>query len=486
MTRSNNIFRNLDWWTVGLFLVLSFFGWANVYSADFSFEQTSIFSFAYRSGKQFVWIMMGLLVGLVLLLLDDRLIQRSSYVLYALLIVVLLITPFLARDIKGSHSWISLGPISLQPAEFSKFIVGLTLARYMSAYDYHLRSWRDLVVPVLFILVPFAIEVVWQNETGSALVLASFILMFYREGMTGYVLLLGVLAVAFFIIVIKYAAVPLPLGTGAVGVFVAMLILMALCLIFFFDIRKTKVPTAIISGAILLVFMGALGVNKWLIPVNFEYVSYGVLGAEMIALLVLSLYYRRQDMLVVLLVATLFVGYCQGCNFAFQHVLQGHQRDRIEEMLGLRDDPQGTGYNVRQSLIAIGSGRMIGKGYLNGTQTKMKFVPEQYTDFIFCTIGEEWGFCGCAGLLLVYMAFILRLIHIAERQKDMFSQIYGYGVVGVFIFHIFINVGMVIGILPVIGIPLPFISYGGSQMLGFCILLFTLLRFDAARVDKMR
>lgn len=485
MTRSNNIFRNLDWWTIGLFLVLSLFGWANVYSADFSFEQSSIFSFAYRSGKQFVWILTGMLVGMVVLLLDDKLIQRSSYLLYGLLVLVLLATPILAHDTKGSLSWINLGPVSLQPAEFSKFIVALALARYMSAYDYRMRSWRDLVVPAAFILVPMAIEVLLQKETGSALVLASFILMFYREGMTGYVLLIGVIAVAFFLIVIKFGAVALPIGTGMVGMFVPMLILMLICLVFFFDARKTKLTTALVAGAIALLYGVALIVNIWW-PVNFEYVSYGILAAEVITLAILSLYNRRREMLLVLLVAVAFAAYCKMCNYGFEHVLKDHQRGRIEVLLGLKDDPQGAGYNVRQSLITIGSGRMIGKGYLNGTQTKMKFVPEQYTDFIFCTIGEEWGFVGCSALLLVYMFFILRMIHIAERQKDMFSQIYAYCVVSVFIFHIFINVGMVIGIVPVIGIPLPFISYGGSQMWGFCLLLFTLLRFDAARANKLR
>ena len=426
MSRSDSIIKHIDWVTVGLFFALAVFGWMNIFGASYSFDQTSVLSFDYRSGKQFVWICTALLLGAFILLLDARLFSTAAYVLYGVMILVLLATPFLAHDIKGSLSWIALGPVRLQPAEFAKAITALALAKYMSSYEYQLRTWRDLIVPGLLLAVPMGIIMVLQKETGSALVLTSFVLMFYRQGMSGLVLLLGIAAVVLFIIVIKWGVLP-------ADIIIALCVIAALVQIYFFTDRRRKRLSA------------------------------------------------TKATLITLLIAVLAAGYCHTCSFAFKHILQDHQRTRIEVLLHLRDDPQGAGYNVTQSLIAIGSGGLTGKGFLNGTQTKMNFVPEQATDFIFCTVGEEWGFLGSAGLLIFYAIAILRLIFLAERQRERFAQIYAYCVVGIFIFHLAVNVGMVLGLMPVIGIPLPFISYGGSSMWGFTILLSILLRLDAAR-----
>ena len=427
MSRSGSHIRNVDWLTIGLFLGLAIFGWLNVYEASYTFDQTSIFDFSYRSGKQIVWLATALLMGGIIMLLDSRIFDVGAYILYGLILLVLIATPFLARDIKGSMSWISLGPISLQPAEFAKCITALALAKYMSRYEYRLRTWRDMVVPLIILGLPMLIIMVWQKETGSALVLASFVLMFYRQGMSGLVLVIGVAAVALFITVIKFGLLP------------ALIIIAVFTLLY-------------LSRALYFKFKPFSRVKpKILLPI---------------------------------LLSLAAIGFSLVCNTVFEH-LPDHQRSRIEVLLGMKDDPQGAGYNVKQSLIAIGSGGLTGKGFLKGTQTKMHFVPEQATDFIFCTVGEEWGFIGSSLLLIAYLAFILRLITLAERQREQFAQIYAYCVVSIFIFHLSVNIGMVLGLFPVIGIPLPFISYGGSSIWGFTILLFILLRLDASRVNKM-
>ena len=421
MTRNGSIWQNIDWWIVGIFAALCVFGWLNIYGASYNYDQTSIFDFHNRAGKQFVWMITSVFIAIIVLLIDSKFYDLAAYYLYGAMLLLLLATPLLAHDIKGSYSWITLGPISFQPAEFAKCIVALTVAKFMGRYEYKLRTWRDLIVPSVLIGIPMLIIMVWQRETGTALVFSSFLLMFYRQGMTGWVLVVAVLAALLFIIVIRFGLLP------------AAIILVMMYAILVWRTWKRNRST------------------KWW--------------------LTLALF--------------LFLGYTGACNVAFEKVLQPHQRTRIEVLLGMKDDPQGAGYNVMQSKIAIGSGGFLGKGYLQGTQTKLHYVPEQDTDFIFCTVGEEWGFVGAISTLLLYLALILRIILLAERQRDMFSRIYAYIVAGIFFFHVTINVGMVLGLLPVIGIPLPFFSYGGSSLWGFTLLLFILLRLDAARVEKL-
>ena len=483
-SRNGNIWQHVDWITIGMFLLLALFGWLNIYGASYTFDQTSIFDFSNRAGKQFVWLMGSLVLGIVLLLIDYKTYDVLAYIAYGAMLLLLLATPFLAHDIKGSMSWISLGPVSLQPAEFAKCVVALAVAKYMGRYNYKIRTWRDLIVPFSLIGVPALIIMVLQKETGSALVFAAFLLVFYRQGMSGYVLWMGVAAVALFIISIRFGAITLPLGTGSVGILTCMLILTVVEIYFICKEHPMRWQGLILVGSVALIYAICLIINIW-IPMPFDWISMGIVIALVIYNVFVSLYWRKY-MLLVLAVFTLFcIGYTHACDFVFQKVLQPHQRIRIEVLFGMKEDPAGAGYNVNQARIAIGSGRFFGKGYLNGTQTKLQFVPEQDTDFIFCTVGEEWGFVGSIGVLLMYLAFILRLIFIAERQRNVSTRIYAYAVASIFLFHLTINVGMVLGLLPVIGIPLPFFSYGGSSLWGFTLLLFILLRLDAARMEQL-
>ena len=421
MNRRTNIWNAVDWVTVLIFLALAVFGWLNIYGAGYSFEQTSMFSFTNRAGKQFIWLLTAIVLGLVILLIDEKTYDLFGYWFYGAMILLLILTPFLAHDIKGSLSWITLGPISIQPAEFAKCFTAIAVAKYMGRYEYHYRDWHDLIIPGAMVILPMLIIMILQQETGSALVFCAFLLTFYRQGMSGLVLLAGVLAAIIFVVVIRFGLIP--------------------------------------AFIILIVIFGIVLWRIWNHPRVHKYILIGML--------------------------VLYLGFSYACTYAFQHVLQAHQRTRIEVLLGMKDDPTGAGYNVNQSIIAIGSGRFFGKGYLKGTQTKLKFVPEQDTDFIFCTVGEEWGFIGSCTVLILYLIFILRLIRIAERQRDTFSQVYAYSVAGIFLVHLTINVGMVLGLLPVIGIPLPMFSYGGSSLWGFTLLLFILLRLDAARMNKL-
>mgnify|MGYP002623672592 FL=1 len=485
MSRNGSILRNIDWWTILLVLFIALFGWINIYGASYNYEQSSIFSLDNRAGKQFLWMMISLVIAFVIMLIDSRTYDSLAYILYAVIIVVLLITPLIARNVKGSYSWISIGGFQLQPAEFAKFITALALAKYMGQFDYSIRSYRDMLVPCLLVLVPMFIIIVLQRETGSALVFLAFVLMFYREGMSGYVILSAFTLILLFVIAIRLSVFPLPLGIGNWGTMTCVLIILLIeeaFLFFKYGFRNECIILPLIN---VFVFAVALVVNIWH-EVNFNIVS--VLASVIsVAYLGLLSYKNPQKKLLSLLLFVLFSSaFSCGSDYAFNKILQPHQRTRIEVLLGLKDDPHGVGYNANQAKIAIGSGRFAGKGFRQGTQTQMKFVPEQATDFIFCTVGEEWGFVGTSGLLIAYLVLLLRLISLCERQKDKFSQIYGYCVVGILFFHIAINIGMVLGVLPVIGIPLPFFSYGGSSLVAFTLLLSIFLKLDASRVEKMR
>ena len=484
-SRSGNILQHVDWITIGIFLGLVLFGWLNIYGASYTFDQTSIFDFSNRAGKQFVWILGSLVLGSVLLMIDYKTYDVLAYIAYGLMLLLLLATPFLAHDIKGSLSWISLGPVNLQPAEFAKCVVALAVAKYMGRYDYKVRTWRDLIVPFALIGVPALIIMVLQKETGSALVFAAFLLVFYRQGMSGYVLWMGVAAVALFIISIRFGGIALPLGSGSVGILVCMLLLTAVEIYFICKEHPMRWQALILMGSVAAIYGICLIINIW-VTMPFDWISMGIVVAMVIYNIFVSLYWRKYMLLLVAAFTLFCIGYTHACDFVFTRVLQPHQRIRIEVLLGMKEDPAGAGYNVNQARIAIGSGRFFGKGYLNGTQTKLQFVPEQDTDFIFCTVGEEWGFVGSLAVLVAYLFFILRLVEIAERQRNISTQIYAYSVASIFLFHLIINVGMVLGLLPVIGIPLPFFSYGGSSLWGFTLLLFILLRLDAARMEQLR
>ncbi len=484
MYRRVSTIKGLDWWTLGMFLLLVTFGWMNIYGATYSFENPTAITFDSNAGKQLLWIATACVMGVVLLIIDSKVYDTFAYVFYGVWILVLLATPVLATNVKGSYSWLSLGPVSLQPAEFAKCFTALAVAKFMSKYEYRVRNFKDLLIPCAIIGLPLFIIMILQRETGSALVFVSFAFMLYRQGMSGYILLIGAAAILFFIIAIRFGATPLPWGIGTVGILVCMLLIFLIEIIFLLR-QKDKRYTYILLGGIGLGYTVALIVNIW-ITVNFNLVSIIIVGVSILYLAGLAFYRWSKEILILFLFALLSTAYCFACDFVFNRILQPHQRTRIEVLFGMKEDPYGAEYNTLQSKIAIGSGGWLGKGFLQGTHTKGEFIPEQHTDFIFCTVGEEWGFLGTAGLLLIYLAFILRIIYLAERQKDKFSQIYAYCVASIFFFHLLINIGMVIGLLPVIGIPLPFFSYGGSSLWGFTLLLFILLKLDAARLEKMR
>ena len=476
-----SVLRSLDYWTILIYLALLTFGWLSVCGASYTYgEEVSIFSLDTRSGMQIVWIGTSIVLGLVLLLLDDRFYDMFAYILYVSLLVLLFVTIFNPHTIKGSRSWLVLGPLRVQPAEFAKFATALALAKLMSIYEYDINKWKHFGATLLVILVPMAF-IVLQKETGSALVYLSFFLMFYREGMPGSILFTAVAMVIYFVVGIRYADVPLADTPTSIGKFTVLLLIQifssAMVWVYCKD-RKDALRTLLFGVGLTV---AALAVSLYVVPFDVVWVQI-VLAVLLIGyLLWQALGTRLRNYLWIALFALGSMIFFNVADYGLNHVLQPHQRTRINVLLGLEEDLKGAGYNVHQSEIAIGSGGLEGKGFLNGTQTKLKYVPEQDTDFIFCTVGEEEGFVGSAGVLVLFLALILRLIHLAERQPYRFGRVYGYCVLSIFLFHVFINVGMVLGLTPVIGIPLPFFSYGGSSLWGFTFLLFIFLRIDAGR-----
>ena len=475
-----SVLRSLDWWTVGIYIALLVFGWVSVCGASYTYGDTDIFSLSTRSGMQIVWIGTSLFLGLVLLLLDDRFYDTFSYVIYAILLLLLFLTIFNPHEIKGSRSWLVLGPLRLQPAEFAKFATALAVAKLMGSYGFNIHHWKDFVAACGVVLLPM-LFIVAQKETGSALVYLSFFLMFYREGMPGSILFTGVAMIVYFVVGIKFEGVSLLQTPTSLGVFVVILLIQTFTSVMVnVYCRNKKLMWYMLGGSFGATLL-ALLFSLYVIPFNIIWVQLLVTVIIVGYLLVEWLRTRLSNYFFILAFAIGSIAFFYSADYVLNNVLEPHQRVRINVLLGLDDDLSGAGYNVHQSEIAIGSGGLRGKGFLNGTQTKLKFVPEQDTDFIFCTVGEEEGFFGSAGVLILFLLLILRLIHLAERQPFAFGRIYGYCVLSIFLFHVFINVGMVLGLTPVIGIPLPFFSYGGSSLWGFTFLLFIFLRIDAGR-----
>ena len=477
-----SVFRSLDWVTIVLYLLLVCAGAVSIYAASYDFDSASLFDLEEFSGKQILWIGLSLILGCVILLMDYRLYEAYAYPIYGAVLLLLLATIFLAPNIKGSHSWLVFGPVSLQPAEFGKFVTALALAKLFDSYNFQLNAkisnyFRALII----IFLPVAL-ILMQRETGSALVYLSLVFVLYREGMSGLVLGAAVAAITYFVVAVKYTE-PLLLGipAGEFTVFVMIMVIFALMLLFYcrdFIIARNVIIGFVAAGLI------ATALELCGVSINGTVFFLSVLGLGCIYTLIAMLRQRISKFMVTVGVVAASVIFLFSVNYVFGHVLQPHQQMRIKVALGIEDDLRGVGYNVNQSKIAIGSGGLTGKGFLNGTQTKLKYVPEQHTDFIFCTIGEEEGFVGSTAVMIVFLALILRIIHIAERQRSPFGRVYAYCVVSYLIFHLCINIGMVIGLCPVIGIPLPFFSYGGSALWGFTILLFILLRIDASRKER--
>lgn len=415
-----SILQNIDWVMVGIFIAMVLFGWMNIYAAVYNEEHKSIFDFTQNYGKQTIWIACAFFIALMILVIDGKFYAAFSYPIYGLMILLLLATFGFSHNVKGSYGWIDIGSYKLQPAEFAKFATNMALAKYLSSLDIRIQDLKTKIISAIIIGVP-AIIILKQNDTGSALVFAAFILVMYREGLSGNILLLGLISGALFVL--------------------ALLV-------------KKMILFGIIGGIVLLFF---LIVRR-----------------------------NRKNIMIILTGGLIAVSIVFGVDYFYNHILQQHQRTRIDVLLGKEIDLKGAGYNVNQSKIAIGSGGFFGKGYLQGTQTKYEFVPEQSTDFIFCTVGEEWGFLGSLVVVGLFVALLSRIIYVAERQRSPYSRIYGYGVACILFFHLMINIGMTIGLAPVIGIPLPFFSYGGSSLWSFTILLFIFIKLDAYRLQILR
>lgn len=474
------VLRSLDWWTIGIYVALLSFGWLSVCGASYTYGDVDIFSLSTRSGMQIVWIGTSICLGFVILMMDDRIFDTFAYAIYAFLLLILFFTIFNPHEIKGSRSWIVLGPLRVQPAEFAKFATALAVSKLMSTYGFDMRKIKHFVAACAVILLPM-VCIMGQKETGSALVYLSFFLMFYRYGMPGCFLFSAVAMVVYFVVGIKYEQVILWDTPTSVGKFTVLLLVQLFSTVMMRVYCNAAKETVYVLCYVIGITLLALSFSEFVIPFDVTYVQY-MLCAVLIGYLVYrSVDKRIRNYFFISLFAIGSLAFFSGADYVLNDVLKSHQRVRINVLLGLDEDLAGAGYNVHQSEIAIGSGGLRGKGFLNGTQTKLKFVPEQDTDFIFCTVGEEEGFLGAAGVLLLFLALVLRLIKLAERQPFMFGKVYGYCVLSIFLFHVFINVGMVLGLTPVIGIPLPFFSYGGSSLWGFTLLLFIFLRIDAGR-----
>jgi len=420
-----NFTNNIDWITVGFYILFVFLGWLNIYAVVYDPESVNnIFDFSINSGKQLMWIGGAFILIVMILVIDYKFYSAFSYIFYGLSMLILLLTIFMGTEVNGSKSWLDLGIVRVQPAEFAKFTTALALARYLGTLGVNIERFDVMFKAGILLLIPCAL-ILLQNETGGMLVFSAFVLVMYREGLPGTLLLIGVFVTLLFV---------LTLAVGVDPILIGLSVLFAL-IILYFIINRLRMTRKQLTNRLV----------------------------------------------VILAIYGLSLGFVFGVHKIFFEVLQEHQRNRIMVLFDTELDIRDVGYHVHQSKIAIGSGDFFGKGFLEGTQTKFDFVPEQSTDFIFCTIGEEHGWFGSTVLIALYVFFMMRLVFLAERQKDSFSRIYGYSVASIILFHFMVNIGMTIGLFPVIGIPLPFFSYGGSSLWSFTILLFVFLKLDSHR-----
>jgi rod shape determining protein RodA len=456
-------------------------GWFSIYASIYDFDQVSIFDLSGRAGMQMVWILSSLVIAFALLKIDSNWYEVFAYWIYSSIIVLLIITVIFSPEIRGSRSWLVIGPVRLQAAEFAKFATALAVARLINSYEFKLTQWKNFAKILLLIFLPMGL-VIAQKEAGSALVFLAFFIVLYREGMPGFILFWGFCSVLFFIIGIRFGDVFWE--ETSMGQWIALLLIIPCTCLKLYDYEKgRRYIKHIFFGAAFLTGL-ALLVSLFFV-FDLSYVTITVVGVIILAMLHLCIKYREKYYLYVAGFALYSILFLFSVDYVFDEVLKPHQKTRIEVTLGMINDPSGAGYNVNQSKIAIGSGGLWGKGYLNGTQTKLRYVPEQDTDFIFCTVGEEHGFVGSVSVMLLFFILIVRLLFLAERQRSAFGRVYGYAVASLLSFHLIVNIGMVIGITPVIGIPLPFFSYGGSCIWAFTILLFIFLRLDASRNERL-
>lgn len=439
MNKRENIAANIDRPLVIMYLLLMAMGWANIYSAAYDPEHANLFDRTKEYGAQSVWICVSLLLGAGILLIKGDFFKDLAYPIYGFVLLLLILVLLVGREVNGAKAWFGVGGFGIQPAEFSKFATALALTKYLSGLK-TLKEMRSRVIAGLLILLPVAF-IMLQPDTGTALVSGAFVLVLYREGLSGNILLIAIMAaiLAVLSLIMKENTYTIPFTDRKLGgQYFLMFLIAVFAVAAFFFVRNfvLKRMRKRIYGFILLALLGS-------------------------AAFISSVDYAVSKM-------------------------PAHQQVRIRVLLGLEYDPRGYGYNVEQSKTAIGSGGFAGKGYLEGTFTKYKYVPMQSTDFIFCTVGEEWGFLGTTFVVLMFGALILRCIQISDRQRSRFTRIYAYCVASIFFLHLMINVGMAIGLAPVIGIPLPFFSYGGSSLIGFTILLGILVRLDAERLSQLR
>ena len=489
--RSRGLGKTIDWSLVICWLIMILIGWVNIYASVHSSEPSSIFDWSSRSGKQFVWMASALIIALIILFaIPPRFYEGFSVFIYIFVIGLLVSVIFLGIEVKRSRSWFEFGPIRFQPAEISKIATSMLLATYMSQLGYRIGRMKDFIITALIILLPMGI-IIMQSETGSALVYVGFIFMLYREGLSGWLIFMIGMAILTFILTLTaspYTAILVLLSVASLciclysGKFRWWLFLcVPLIVLFAFlpQLMQMLVANVVDAETLAAIAGGTEGVDKpFIMKIEPLHI---LLGTTAISLPFVAFQaFRERNTFTHLSIISLLAGIALvfSTNFLFNDILQDHQRKRIEVLLGIKEDPTGVGYNVNQSMIAIGSGGLSGKGYLNGTQTTYGFVPEQSTDFIFCTIGEEWGFVGSAFVILLYVFLIWRIIIDAERSREGFTRIYGYCVACCIFMHLFINIGMTIGLMPVIGIPLPFISYGGSSLWGFTAMLFIFIALD--------
>ena len=440
MSRRNSVFSQLDVTVIAIGLFLIFFGWINIYAAGYKPEYSSIFSFSQEYGKQFMWIGIGIILFLIICLLDSSIFTKLSYLYYGAGMALLVAVLIFGKEVNGAKSWFGIGSIGFQPSEFAKIACALLLAKHLS--DHPKKSFSNLAISLGIIAVP-CILIMLQPDTGTVLVFTAFILILYRFGYVGNIILAGILAILLAVIalIIQSSTFDLPVIDFALEGKYFLVILLA-----------------VLGGIAMLMVPRVVIVKKLRKKVNTSIIA-------------------------TVIVSSVFV---LGVNYAVNEVLSPHQTSRVNILLGLEEDPQGAGYNVKQSKTSIGSGGFSGKGFLNGTLTKFKYVPMQSTDFIFCTVGEEWGFIGTSLVVIAFCSLIIRLFFLAERQRSQFSKAYIYAIACIFFMHLLINVGMTIGLAPVIGIPLPFFSYGGSSLVAFILMLAIALRLDAERLDILR
>lgn len=473
MPNRNNVWTNIDWITVSLYLVMMLIGWLNIYAAVYNEDHKSIFDFSQRYGKQLIWIIAAIFIAILMLNIDSKFFVTFSFPIYGLVILILMAVLVVGTEIKGARSWIQIGDFSIQPSEFMKMATSLALAKYISSYNFKMHSFKSLLTLAGILFIPVGL-IFLQNDTGSAIVFGVFLLVLYREGLNGVVLFFTFMIALVFILTMVFDP------------FVTIVILTVSAFVINYLIRR-KVKRNLIGIGVFVSIYLVLSFINYLFQGNISPLYFLVTAAVISSVLffIWAMMLRKHSLAVLIGIYLGSVLFAVSVDYVFHNIMEQHQRDRINELLGIQSDVLGAGYNVNQSKIAIGSGGLFGKGYLQGTQTKYDFVPEQSTDFIFCTVGEEWGFLGTATVIGLFMGLIMRLIYLAERNRSRFSRVYGYCVAVILFFHFAVNIGMTIGLAPVIGIPLPFFSYGGSSLWSFTLLLFVFVRLDASRFEQL-